>query len=114
MITIKTTHYGQDYATIEISNGSEKHEIETTIGMGEAIDRMNAQTELVKEKVHKTEIHEITWNGKTYFKVYAENMNGRMILATKTKFEDVKKAREYTRTMFPTFDLVKKVRKVQF
>lgn len=112
MIKVKTTHYGQDYATIEVSNGSEKHELEVTIGMGEAIDRMNKQTSMIEAA--KAEVHKITWNKKTYFKVYGENLNGRMILVTKTRFKTLKEAKNFAATMLPSHKLEKKVRTVTF
>lgn len=62
----------------------------------------------------KAQIHQITWNESTYFKVYAENLNGRMILATKAKFQELAKAKEFAKIMLPSHKLDKKVREVKF
>lgn len=62
----------------------------------------------------KAQIHQITWNGNTYFKVYAENLNGRMTLVSKTKFADVKAAKNYAKVMLPSHTLDKQVREVKF
>lgn len=61
----------------------------------------------------KAQIHQITWDGKSYYKVYAENLNGRMILISKTKFNDLKDARKLVKVMLPTYTLDRKIKEVQ-
>lgn len=62
----------------------------------------------------KAVIHQITWNDQVYFKVYAENLNGRMILVTKTKFNTLKEAKDLVKVMLPSYTLAKEVREVKF
>jgi hypothetical protein len=59
-------------------------------------------------------IHQITYGQHTYFKVYAENLNGRMTLVSKRKFSQLKEAREFAKIMLPSHKLDRKVREVKF
>lgn len=60
------------------------------------------------------QIHQITYDDQTYFKVYAENLNGRMTLFSKKKFETLHEAKQVVKIMLPSYKLDKKVREVQF
>lgn len=61
----------------------------------------------------KAQIHQISFGDKVYFKIYAENLNGRMILVSKTKYQTINEARKLVKTMLPTYTLDKNVKEIK-
>ena len=69
---------------------------------------------VIKRKVTEmvAQIHQITWNGQTYFKVYAENLNGRMQLVSKKKYATLKEAKAVVKIMLPSYTLDRKIKEI--